>query len=517
MNDIIQRELEDAGLDRVTRETYVHDGQRKYCDMVMPIGWECDSATLDLVSPTRKRIAKFPDPPHVLRRWSSPTPRNGVAAELVLVPNGAKPEDYEGIDVKGKVLLTHSASMDLAVGRFGALGIVSDIIPNVPNCRTRESHPDQIGFGGSALVKHKPRAGFAFNISRTQFEELDALARQGAVKVRVNVHSRVGRTEGANVVALIRGSDWRHEEVVLVGHACEPGAIDNASGCAVMVHVAQTLSALIAKGQLPRPRRSIRFVFVHEFYGSAAFLQKRRKSLDRLVGAINLDHVGASQKLSPSVFQVMATPADKPSYINSLLWDVAEHMPKQFAATWGGGYESYTMLRWRRCGYLTGSDHVKFNQQGVPCVWVVGWPDQFYHAQDDTIDKVGAFELSRVSLIAATGALALANAGASDGKRMLMAMAADAERDTSAHVRDTRIRLLGAENPAGAKLARADGKAAVKRIVAAARQAARSVRALARNEPKSQRSALSSVLRVCEREIADMGRRAMGKMDLGLS
>ena len=512
VNAIIQDALAEAGLDHVTRETYVYDGKHKYAGMTMPIGWEAESATLDLVSPKRKRIATFPDPPHVLRRWSSGTPARGITAELVCVPVGAKVEDYEGIDVKGKIVLTHNAAMDLAVGRFGALGILSDRIPDVPNCRTRESHPDQVGFGGSAMVTGKPNAGFAFNLSRTQYEEFEALLRRGKVTMRAKVKARVTCTEGVNVVGLVQGAEWRDEEVVLVAHACEPGAIDNASGCAATIHVAETLSDLIARGELPRPKRSIRFAFVHEFYGSAAFLHRRRNGLDKIVGAINLDHVGADQSKSPSVFQVIATPEGKPSYINSCMWDVAEHMPKERAATWGGEYEPYTSFRWRRCRYLTGSDHVKFNEIGVPCAWLVGWPDPFYHAPCDTVDKVGEVEMGRVCLMAATGALAMANAGAAEAERMVALVAGDVEREIGDVVRSTREQLLLLGPGPQSAAARKKGERAIRDRVAAGRKAARSAKVLGRRDSVQARGGLNAALRCCGKELSDAGAGAVASL-----
>ena len=51
-----------------------------------------------------------------------------VTAELVDVGEGTKESDYAGKDVKGKIVLVSAspgAVQDLAVGKFGAAGIVS--------------------------------------------------------------------------------------------------------------------------------------------------------------------------------------------------------------------------------------------------------------------------------------------------------------------------------------------------------------------------------------------------------
>jgi len=198
------------------------------------------------------------------------------------------------------------------------------------------------------------------------------------------------------------------------------------------------------------------------------------------------------------------------------MWDVAENLPRELAATWGGAYEPYSEFRWRRCPYLTGSDHVKFNEAGVPFVWLVGWPDQFYHAVDDTIDKVGVFELGRISLMAATGALAIANAGVGEAKRILALLAADGERDLSLAVRDLRSRLLKVAKDAAAERMRKEAATRIRRIAASTRKALRSTKALVRNEEASDRRAFSAALRAYEREVADAGGRAIARVNSSL-
>ncbi|HEX9370412.1 MAG TPA: hypothetical protein VF897_05375, partial [Roseiflexaceae bacterium] len=55
--------------------------------------------------------------------------------EVVAIDGGDRPEHYDGLDVRGKLLLTSRMPMsvhDLAIERFGAAGLIFDGMRSVP-------------------------------------------------------------------------------------------------------------------------------------------------------------------------------------------------------------------------------------------------------------------------------------------------------------------------------------------------------------------------------------------------
>src|SRR5690242_16724736 len=72
--------------------------------------WWCDEATLDLVEPggAMRRIADYRAVPLSLMPRSAPA--EGEYA-VVVVEGGDRPEDYDGLDVRGKLVLTRSMPM----------------------------------------------------------------------------------------------------------------------------------------------------------------------------------------------------------------------------------------------------------------------------------------------------------------------------------------------------------------------------------------------------------------------
>src|SRR4029077_13554858 len=83
-------------------------------------GYSCGLAGVE-----QRSIASYEAEPVVLAEDSE---FPGAVTELVDVGEGTKESDYAGKDVKGKIVLVSAqpgAVQDLAVGKFGALGIVS--------------------------------------------------------------------------------------------------------------------------------------------------------------------------------------------------------------------------------------------------------------------------------------------------------------------------------------------------------------------------------------------------------
>ena len=96
------------------------------------ISWDPVSAALWLVEPEEVKLADFDDVAVSLAVWSRSA---HVTAELVDIGAGSSSQDFAGVDVGGKVVLTTgppSLAVRNAVWERGALGVVSSatIHPN---------------------------------------------------------------------------------------------------------------------------------------------------------------------------------------------------------------------------------------------------------------------------------------------------------------------------------------------------------------------------------------------------
>ena len=117
---------------------------------------------------------------------------------------------------------------------------------------------------------------FGFNLSNRQGERLRAMLESGQ-RVVLN-----GRVEGIGlepffmdgVVARIPGSVRAEDEFVFSAHLDHPkeSANDNASGSGAILDIARTLRELIDSNRLDRPERSLRFLWVPEWFGTQAYL-----------------------------------------------------------------------------------------------------------------------------------------------------------------------------------------------------------------------------------------------------
>jgi len=111
--------------------------------------------------PYEQKIASYAAEPVVLAEDSESA---DVKAELVDVGDGTKESDYAGKNVKGKIVLVSAqpgAVQDLAVGKFGAVGIVS----YAQNQKTAWSGDDQNLIRWGHLETFSEHKTFAFMVS----------------------------------------------------------------------------------------------------------------------------------------------------------------------------------------------------------------------------------------------------------------------------------------------------------------------------------------------------------------
>ena len=196
-----------------------------------------------------------------------------------------------------------------------------------------------------------------------------------------------------------------------------PGANDNASGCVSILEVARTLRRLIDQGLLPKPRRSLRFIWPAEIEGSLIYLSSRDDA-DNIKAIIHLDMVGGGP-VTKAVFRVSGGPMSTASFIADVGHAIGEFVNVQTLAYASGSDVSYPLVSKEGGkeplmaimeGLDLGSDHVVFNDSswGIPGLYLHDWPDRYIHTNFDSSANIDPTKLKRSAFIAAVSGWFLA-------------------------------------------------------------------------------------------------------------
>jgi aminopeptidase YwaD len=382
--------------------------------------WDCDEATLHLVAPEEEAtsLADFRACPISLIQRSTSVEGE---AEVVLLKDGEQEDDYDGLDVAGKVVLTRGALRrvwELAVKERGALGILFDGMRAVHPVRPEGDLADVRQYT-SFWWQPGDRKCFGFVLTPRQGQTLRRLLQktEEPVRVRARVASRLHDGSMEVVQADIRGQE--DAKILILAHLCHPrpSANDNASGAAAAFEAARTLQSLIASGHLPRPRRTIRFLWVPEINGTYAYLADHEEDLEAFVAGLNLDMVGEDQSQTGSSWLIERPPEAAASFAPELLarlrQDLLELKGIPDVAPSHTGIGAYPLYRQAEVPFSGGSDHFILSDPsvGVPTPMLIQWPDRFYHTSADTPDRTDPKSLARAGSLAAIYAYWLAMAG----------------------------------------------------------------------------------------------------------
>jgi hypothetical protein len=396
----IQKILEEAGFQNALIERFSSDGEIRYDTWTPPMGWSAEHGELWMVEPTKKKLADFQEVATSLVKGSKTA---DIMAEVIWVGDGEDEKDYSEKKVKGKIVLAEGYAGKVhreAVLKRGAAGVVTFL-----GGKNRLEYPDLVPYQGLWLKKKEnKKATFGFTISRREAESILSLIDKGE---RVKFHARVkGVNYGSEIgvmSAAIPGKKSQ-EEVLLLAHLdhYKPGANDNASGSAAILEIACTLKRLIDRGKLPQPKRTLRFLWVSEWYGTVPWLKNNEALLKKTIAGINFDMVGGDLVKTNSYFYFTRTPDSLPSFINDLIENVTDYVArKEIRAPTGSRYP----FHYRDCRYKGGSDHWILCDAGVgvPAV-MLGHPDPFHHAAQDSPDRIDPSEMKRVSIIGGASA-----------------------------------------------------------------------------------------------------------------
>ena len=405
--------------------------------------WDGVSATLWEVSPNTSKLADYRDLAAILGQGSKSA---HVTTELAWVGRGTQAE-IDAVDLKGKIAVTEASAgrvHDLAV-KAGAVGIISYYSPRplidpiqIPNSGIR-------GNNATFCINLTPRDGYALR---------DRLLRGEKITVKADIETAMEETEIEVPTCLIKGAEADAEEIILCAHLYEGyvklGANDNISGSAALIEVARTLNELIESGQLPRPKRSIRFIWIPEFQGTIPWAIKHKDILSKTLCSINLDMVGLWLSKSQSMYCLHRTTMGNPHYLNDVAESFYHYMGatnKAFVATGMGRPDAlkpvYSVTGSRDPFYYSinahygASDHEVFSDWGVqaPGVIMITWPDNYYHTSGDRPEICDPTQLHRAIVLAAVSAYTIAEADEEGAAKIASEVASNATKRMAVKMR----------------------------------------------------------------------------------
>lgn len=393
---------------------------------------------------------------------SFPTPPGGLTTRLVYAGEGSKAEDYASVDVKGAVVLVDGGvrrAWQEAVRARGAAGIVSAETP--PGYTKPDESPEVFQWGGIPYDE-KARA-FGFKASPRVAGRLKDRLKKGAVTVRVEVETTFNPSSGRLLVAEIPGAGRPAERVVMVAHVQEPGANDNASGCATLLELARGAASAIASKALRPPGRTLTFVWGDEMRASREWLRARPDRPASVRTMISLDMTGEDASKTGGTFIIEKEPDP------SAVWP----RPSDPHTEWWGGdaygrelkgsYLNDLLLavclrRARETGWVVqtnpyegGSDHSIFLNAGAPALLVSHFTDRYYHTNLDRPDKVSPAEMAHVGISVGTTAMLIASAGDEEARAIADLVADAARRRLDLEARQSADLIAGAPDRAAAE------------------------------------------------------------------
>jgi aminopeptidase YwaD len=401
-------------------------------------GWDYTAGTITLLggergedqvllSRERQRVA--------LCINSFSTPAGGIEAPIVDVGQGAD-ADFADVDVKGAVALGDGSIGRLwqaAVVQRGAIGVVSPALAayvrpgsEAADASRPRSEWDVLQWG--SVPYDEVRRAFGFKAPPKVAAIIRERLRTGPARVKVEIASTFSPGPVRTLAAEIPGSVKPEERVLLAAHVQEPGANDNSSGCATLVELARALHDAVRTGKLPKPKRTITFLWLDEIRGSRQWVTDHPAEAKQVRYMFSLDMTGEDPAKTGGPFLIEKMPDP------TAVWE----RPADPHTEWGGGRYQAESLKGtllndlflaicqrhaRGTGWVVktnpyegGSDHSVFLGQGVPALLAWHFPDWFYHTNLDRPDKTSPAEMKHAGVCIAATTWFLASASDADAR-----------------------------------------------------------------------------------------------------
>jgi aminopeptidase YwaD len=354
------------------------------------------------------------------------TPKEGILAEVIYSKDL---KNISKIDVKGKIVFAETSPYHLyktAIVDGKAAGIITY---NNPDYLQPEKNTTSIQFRSIPLDSvHKP---WAIALSFAAKERLIKSLEKGKTILNVKIETNIYPSEELTIIADIKGSENPKEQLIFSAHVQEPGANDNATGVGVALEMA-TLTARFIQRKEYQPKRTLTFLWGDEIISTRRYVKEDSIRAKNIKWGISLDMVGEDTQKTGGTFLIEKMPDPsaiwtrgndkhtewggakmtldqmKPHYLNDFLIDKFKAQGKR--ANWMVATNPFE----------GGSDHVPFLKADIPSVLFWHFTDQFYHTDNDRIDKVSKTTLKNVGVTALIAAYTLLNADEKTAKLILL-------------------------------------------------------------------------------------------------
>ncbi|MGH4123840.1 MAG: M20/M25/M40 family metallo-hydrolase [Clostridium sp.] len=314
--------------------------------------FRCAGTEVNIITNGNKKISSS------FLTFSKATAKEGIAVDIVFGGMGTDSE-LENAKVKDKLVLMKRGGefFRAKTERAFAKGAVGAIFYD----------PYEEQLISATLVE--PSSIPAVSILKSEGENIVAMLASGkSVKITLKVDSECKDGTSKNIIATMKSKKQSNGKNIVVGAHYDgvdtPAANDNASGIATVMEAARVIS----KQKLDCDIKFIAFGaeeigLVGSNYYVASLTSKDKSNI---IAMLNIDMVGVGDTLT-----VHTMKADTKS------------LPADLAVTCMNKFK-YKNARTEQ----ESSDHVAFESSGIPVAYFEYGPDESYHTDKDTIDRI---------------------------------------------------------------------------------------------------------------------------------
>ena len=238
------------------------------------------------------------------------------------------------------------------------------------------------------------------------------------ITAEIQISKNTELVTGKNIISVVEGSDpvLKNEYIILTAHydhvganqngEIYNGADDNGSGTVTLLEVAEAFSQIKKK-----PARSIVFAWVSAeekgLIGSEYYCKNPAFPLEKTVANINLDMVGRSAEKETGP----VTDSEKSLAGPNGIYIISGNEDSEISKI---GNKISTRLNLVPSDalseeFLTGSDHYNFHKKGIPFLCITTGLHQDYHKPTDDFDKIDYTKMKRVADLTFLITLEIAN------------------------------------------------------------------------------------------------------------